>query len=134
MTIRSDYVTNSSSSSFILARKSQLTDEQKEKAVRFIENRLLGKKIASTKEELIQYNREQEGDKAVDDDGNIDEDYVYDSEKYKEAFEAIDNGLAIYGGWISFEDDNSVADIYTDIWELMEDDDNFIGIDTDLSY
>lgn len=134
MTIRSDYVTNSSSSSFILARKSQLTDEQKEKAVRFIENRLLGKKIASTKEELIQYIREQEGDKAVDDDGNIDEDYVYDSEKYKEAFEAIDNGLAIYGGWISFEDDNSVADIYTDIWELMEDDDNFIGIDTDLSY
>lgn len=131
---RLDYVTNSSSSSFILARKDKLTDEQKEKIVEYVENNLLGRIIASTKEELIEYIRETEHESAVDDDGNINDYYVYDSNKYKKAFEAIEQGMVIYGGWVSFEEGGSVADIYTDIWSILEDNTNFKGIDTDLDY
>ena len=38
---RVDYVTNSSSSSYIIARKAELSEEQKEEIVKFVEENFL---------------------------------------------------------------------------------------------
>lgn len=44
MKVRTDFVTNSSSSSFILARKAELSEKQKEAIVEFVVERMLGEK------------------------------------------------------------------------------------------
>ena len=45
MKVRSDFVTNSSSSSFILARKDELTEEQKQLILDYVCNNLLGRRF-----------------------------------------------------------------------------------------
>ena len=56
MKIRTDYVTNSSSSSFILARKEELSEAQKEAVLGYVARKMLGNAILtpSSSEEEIQ--------------------------------------------------------------------------------
>lgn len=133
MKIRIDYITNSSSSSFVIAKKDAFTNEQKEKIVSYVENKLFGRKIASTKEELIRWIEEEEGEGFLDENGDADDSYYY-YRLYKNALPLLEKGLAIYQGWISFENDRAVANIYNELWDELEDGKDFVGLDTDLYY
>lgn len=122
MKIRTDYVTNSSSSSFILARKEELTQQQKDIIVDFVVRRMLGKRVASSEDELKQYFADDE---------------MYMGEDVKEGMlESVRKGLSVYSGWVSFEGDDEIAYLLQGLWEALEkaEADTFVGIDTDLSY
>ena len=57
MKIRTDFVANSSSSSFVLARKGALNEKQKAAVIAYIEENLLGRRVESM-EQLQQFAEE----------------------------------------------------------------------------
>lgn len=116
MKYRSDFVTNSSSSSFMVAKKGELNEKQKEKIVEYIEGKFLGRKVDS-----------------LNDIGDY---YRKDGEIAKEGMEAMNNGFEVYAGCIDFEIPDDQSEIYSEIWKILEkySDGNFKSIDTDLSY
>ncbi len=124
MKVRTDFVTNSSSSSFILARKGELTEKQKDIIVQLVVDRMLGERI------LIPENSEEEIQKVF-------EEYYIDEDDQKQIRTALKEGKSIYSGWISFEEsDYNLANMFTRLWEKLEeaDSDHFETIDGSLDY
>ena len=124
MKIRTDYVTNSSSSSFILARKGELTELQKNVILKFIEDEMLGKKILShdsSEEDIIQAIRD---------------DYLLE-DREEEILALVKEGKDIYGGYVCFEESEyTYADLLINLWNELENADNttFVGVKTSLEY
>lgn len=118
MKIRADYVTNSSSSSFVISRKKELTDKQKDAIVQYVLDYMLGDK------EITAENMEELCDK-----------YYIQEENLPEIQAELDKGNAVYYGRVSMEV-YDIPSIYQDLWYALKkaDPENFKGIDTELDF
>lgn len=118
----SDFVTNSSSSSFVLGMKSrELNEKQKEVLLDYICSTFLGENVDSN--EIEELKKDYSG--------------KYYADKAERLKSAIDGGFDIFQGSVSYEEaEYHLAHMYSDIWNLIEkySDGNFVQVDTDLSY
>lgn len=120
MKVRCDFVTNSSSSSFIISRKKELTQKQKDAIVEYVTQTLLGE------HEITKENFE-----------SVCDDYYFDEDQQEEIRKELDKGNAVYCGRVYFEfPEEDIAEIYCGLWDAVEcaDPEHFTAIDTDLSY
>lgn len=127
MKVRMDFVTNSSSSSFILARTSKLNEKQKEEILKYVEKTFLGKPL------LTPDSTEEEIQKVFQDDWQ----FIDEEERQMAVRKALKQGKTIYDGCVDYEQsDYEYASIFEEIWEILEEngDGNFEAINDDLSY
>ncbi len=103
------------SSMYLIAKGDQLSERQKELLCEVLGPVFFGEKEAGSEEELAAFFREQYGIDVRNDFYEGDEHY----EEYREAQQAIAEGLSIYGGRITFED-GTLAELAERLWKDME--------------
>ena len=127
MKVRMDFVTNSSSSSFILARTSKLNEKQKEENLKYVEKKFLGQPL------LTPESTEEEIQKVFQDDWQ----FIEEEERQMAVRKALKQGKTIYDGYVDYEQsDYEYASIFEEIWEILKENGNgnFEAINDDLSY
>ena len=132
MKVRQDFVTNSSSSSFLLARKGEFSEKQKEAIIRFVEENLLGSPVPAEEEEFQDFLRENYLEEH-EDGYYVDE--IYDVPKQMRKI--IRRGETPLYGDVSFDcADDTLATLYYSLWSAIEeaDPERFRMIKADLSY
>ena len=121
MKVRIDFITNSSSSSFIVARKNELSDKQKAAIIKFVEENFFGEKILSPE------SSEEEITTVIED-----ESLEYDEKSIRKA---LKQGQSIYLGYVAYDDgEYRMSDLFQDFWKAFSkaDNKNFTQIDTEL--
>ena len=121
MKVRTDFITNSSSSSFIVARKNELSDKQKAAIIKFVEENFLGEKILSPE------STEEEITTVIEN-----ESLEYDEKSIRKA---LKQGQSIYLGYVAYDDgEYRMSDLFQDFWKAFSkaDNKNFTQINTEL--
>ena len=121
MKVRTDFITNSSSNSFIVARKNELSDKQKAAIIQFVEENFLGEKILSPE------STEEEITTVIEN-----ESLEYDEKSIRKA---LKQGQSIYLGYVAYDDgEYRMSDLFQDFWKAFSkaDNKNFTQIDTEL--
>lgn len=138
MKVRLDFVTNSSSSSFIIALRKdengEYTEAVKNAVMEWFDS-LCGY-VASNENELknlLDYEEVDEKDYL-----NMSrwgkEDYDNEKEQFNSLLKYISNGYIVRSGRIDFECGNQFSDELEELFKKLSKTEDFIGIDTSLEY